>query len=82
MELNHVKCVNLWADPIKKLVKMNIVRSWREQKIMLKRRFPILNDEDFVYEEGNKESMLKRLQAKLNKNASELESLFAELQLY
>lgn len=59
-----------------------IVRSWREQKIMLKRRFPILNDEDFVYEEGNKETMLKRLQAKLNKSAAELESLFAELQLY
>jgi hypothetical protein len=81
MELNHMKCVNLWADPTKKS-QMNIVRSWREQKIMLKRRFPILNDEDFVYEEGNKESMLKRLQAKLNKSASELESLFAELQLY
>lgn len=61
---------------------MTILRSWREQKIMLKRRFPILNDEDFVYEEGNKESMLQRLQAKLNKSAAELESLFAELQLY
>ena len=81
MELNRVKCVNLVADPTKNS-QMNIVRSWREQKIMLKRRFPILNDEDFVYEEGNKESMLKRLQAKLNKSASELESLFAELQLY
>ena len=81
MELNRVKCVNLVADPTKKN-QMNIVRSWREQKIMLKRRFPILNDEDFVYEEGNKDSMLKRLQAKLNKSASDLESLFAELQLY
>ena len=59
-----------------------ILRSWREQKIMLKRRFPILNDEDFMFEEGNKESMLQRLQAKLNKTAAELESLFAELQLY
>ena len=49
---------------------------------MLKQRFPILNDEDFLYEEGSKESMLKRLQAKLNKSAAELESLFAELQLY
>ena len=61
---------------------MNIIRSWREQKIMLKRRYPFLSDEDFQYEEGNKESMLKRLQTKLNKSAAELESLFAELQLY
>ncbi|MEX2232143.1 MAG: hypothetical protein WD824_08285 [Cyclobacteriaceae bacterium] len=61
---------------------MTILRSWREQKIMLKRRYPFLNDEDFIFEEGNKDTMLKRLQAKLNKSASELESLFAELQLY
>lgn len=61
---------------------MNIVRSWREQKIMLKRRYPFLSDEDFHYEEGNKESMLQRLQTKLNKSAAELELLFAELQLY
>ena len=64
------------------LCTMNIVRSWREQKAMLKMRFPILRDEDFAYEEGDKESMLARLMAKLNKNKDELESLFAELQLY
>lgn len=61
---------------------MNILRSWREQKIMLKRRFPNLNDEDLAYEDGNKETMLKCLEAKLNKTRTELESLFAELQLY
>lgn len=61
---------------------MNIVRSWREQKAMLKMRFPVLRDEDFVYEEGDKETMLERLRAKLNKSREELESLFAELQLY
>jgi hypothetical protein len=61
---------------------MNILRSWREQKIMLKRRFPILSDEDFVYEEGKKETMLQKLQAKLGKDKQELEALFAELQLY
>jgi hypothetical protein len=49
---------------------------------MLKRRFPVLDDEDFTFEEGNKETMLKRLEAKLNKSKAELESLFAELQLY
>ncbi len=61
---------------------MNIVRSWREQKVMLKRRFPILSDEDFVFEKDERENMLVRLEAKLNKSRIELESLFAELQLY
>jgi len=61
---------------------MNIVRSWREQKIMLKRRFPILSDEDFVFEKDGRETMLAKLEAKLKKSRVELDSLFAELQLY
>ena len=61
---------------------MNIVRSWREQKVMLKRRFPILSDEDFAFEKDERETMLAKLEAKLNKTRDELDSLFAELQLY
>ena len=61
---------------------MNIVRSWREQKIMLKRRFPILNDDDLETKDGNKENVLKMLEIKLNKTRTELENLLAELQLY
>jgi hypothetical protein len=61
---------------------MNILRSWREQKVMLMRRFPILNDQDFDFEEGDKETMLARLAAKLEKTKLELEILFAELQRY
>jgi hypothetical protein len=61
---------------------MNIVRSWREQKILLKRRFPILSDDDFVTRDGTKESVLKILEIKLSKTRAELESLLAELQLY
>jgi hypothetical protein len=61
---------------------MNILRSWREQKIMLKRRFSNLRDEDLAYEEGNKEDMLRRLEAKLSKTRVELESVLAELQHY
>jgi hypothetical protein len=59
---------------------MNILRSWREQKILLKRRFPILSDEDFVYEEGKKETMLEKLEAKLGITKPELEMIFAEIQ--
>ncbi|MGK7392702.1 MAG: hypothetical protein ACNS60_20270 [Candidatus Cyclobacteriaceae bacterium M2_1C_046] len=61
---------------------MKILRSWREQKIMLKRRFPFLSDEDFNFEEGHRENMLDKLAAKLNKSREELSSIFAELQLY
>jgi hypothetical protein len=59
---------------------MNILRSWREQKILLKRIFPILSDEDFVYENGDKESMLKKLEVKLGKSKPELEMIFVEIQ--
>lgn len=61
---------------------MNILRSWREQKVMLKMRFPILCDEDFLFESGEKESMLIKLGAKLKKSRAELDLLFAELQRY
>jgi hypothetical protein len=60
---------------------MNILRSWREQKILLKRRFPILSDEDLSFEEGHKETMLEKLEIKLGKSKTELERIFAELQL-
>ena len=61
---------------------MSIVRSWREQKAMLKRIFPILSEEDFNYENGERESMLVKLEAKLKKSRIELDSLFAELQRF
>jgi hypothetical protein len=60
---------------------MNLLRSWREQKILLKRMFSNLTDEDFLYEEGKKEFMLKKLADKLGKSPSELELIFAEIQL-
>ena len=48
---------------------------------MLKWRFPILSDDDFLYEEGSKDKMLALLAVKLNKTEVELEAVFAELQL-
>jgi len=62
--------------------KMEITRSWREQKVMLKRRFPILTDADFQFADGQKEGMLDKLSIKLSKTRAELELLFAELQSY
>lgn len=61
--------------------RMIILRSWRELRVLMKRRYPILTDEDFHFEEGQREPMLQRLQEKLNKSREELEALFRELQL-
>jgi hypothetical protein len=55
---------------------MEIIRSWRKQRILLKRRFPALTDEDFVFEEGKKETMLKKLAEKLGISSPELEVIF------
>ena len=49
---------------------------------MLKRRFPVLCDEDFLFELGDRENMLIKLANKLNKTRLELELVFAELQTY
>jgi len=59
---------------------MDIIRSWREQKALLKRIFPILSDEDFVNDQEDRESMLKKLGFKLNKSRVELDLILAELQ--
>ncbi|KYG74592.1 hypothetical protein MB14_05125 [Roseivirga ehrenbergii] len=61
---------------------MQITRSWREQRVMLKSRFSVLSDADFEFEDGQKESMMEKLSVKLKKTRSELELLFAELQTY
>jgi hypothetical protein len=61
---------------------MNIIRSWREQKVLLKWKFPFLSDDDFYFEEGKRETMMETLAVRLDKTRSELEILFAELQQY
>jgi len=61
---------------------MEIIRSWREIKIMLKWKFAELRDSDFEFQEGNKESMLDHLATKLKKTRSELAMIFSDLQKY
>ena len=56
------------------------MRSWREQKILLKRWFPILSDQDFVIDSQNREGMMEGLALKLNKTRAELDLIFEELQ--
>ena len=61
---------------------MLITRSWREQKAMLKQRFPLLNDQDFIVIDDRREDMMVKLAIKLNLSRPQLTSLFAELQTY
>jgi hypothetical protein len=61
---------------------MLINRSWRELRVMLQRRFPFLKDEEFVFEEGNKEKVLAKLAVRLQKSRSDFDLLLGELQRY
>ncbi len=61
---------------------MQILRSWREQKILLKRRYPVLSDEDFALEDKDRETMLDLLAKKLEKTRTQLKLIFADLQRY
>jgi hypothetical protein len=71
----------IYVSGLKDTIIMNLLRSWREQKILLKRMFSNLTDEDFVYKDGEKEFMLERLRDKLGKSKTELELIFEEIQL-
>jgi hypothetical protein len=53
-------------------------RAWGKQKTKLKLMFPNLEDNDFVYEYGQKEAMLAGLQQKTGKTRSELNELITE----
>jgi uncharacterized protein YjbJ (UPF0337 family) len=53
--------------------------NWNEQKGKLMQKFAVLTDNDLMFEEGNKDEMLGKLQIKLGKTKDELSELFASL---
>lgn len=61
--------------PQKETLKSN----WNEQKGKLKAKFPTLSDSDLTYEEGKKDEMLSKVQAKLGKSKEELATIIAAL---
>jgi polyphosphate kinase len=63
-------------------IKISTLRHGNNKKVMLKQRFSIICDADFEFVEGQKEDMLDRLAAKLEKTRAELKLLFADLQTY
>lgn len=50
---------------------------WRRQKAKLKLMFPELDDNDFKYDYGMKDVMMKNLQEKLGKSPSDLNELLS-----
>ncbi len=56
-----------------------IAGSWNERKGKLKMKFGFLTDNDLMFEDGRKDEMLGKLQAKLGKTKEELRSIIASL---
>ncbi len=53
--------------------------NWNEQKGKLKKAFGVLTDNDLMYEEGQRDEMLGKLQIKLGKTKEELHSIISSL---
>ena len=55
---------------------------WNQQKTRLKLKFPTLTDADLDYQEGQKDVMFSRLQAKLGKTRSEIDAVILSRIIY
>lgn len=54
--------------------------SWEEVKEQLKAKFTWLKESDLIFEEGEKDNMMDRIQIKLGKTKEELRQIMAGLQ--
>lgn len=52
--------------------KTEIKGNWNEQKGRLKKKFAVLTDNDLMFEEGQRDEMLGKLQITLGKTKEEL----------
>lgn len=52
--------------------KLRISGSWKEIKGKLKQKYAVLTDDDLLYEEGQEEELLGRLQRKLGGTIDEI----------
>lgn len=52
---------------------------WNEQKGKLKLKYAVLTDNDLIYEEGQRDIMLGKIQTILGKTKEELNSILASL---
>jgi uncharacterized protein YjbJ (UPF0337 family) len=59
--------------------RIEITGNWNTQKVKLKKQFPMLNDKDLIFAEGEKEEMLRKLQAKMGKTDEEFQKILSAL---
>jgi len=59
--------------------KTELKGNWNEQKGKLKKAFAVLTDNDLMYDEGQRDEMLGKLQIKLGKTKEELHSIISSL---
>ncbi len=64
---------------IKKMNKTELKGNWNEQKGKLKQAFAELTDNDLMFEEGQKDEMLGKIQIKLGKTKEEFQKIIAGL---
>ena len=55
------------------------VKTWKEQKEMLKTKFSNLTDADLHYENGKKDEMMAMVQVKLGKTKEEMTTIISTL---
>jgi len=53
--------------------------NWNEQKGRLKKKFATLTDNDLLFEEGQREEMMGKLQITLGKTKEEMKKIFEEI---
>lgn len=53
--------------------------NWNEQKGRLKKKFAMLTDNDLLFEEGQREEMMGKLQITLGKTKEEMKKIFEEI---
>jgi len=53
--------------------------NWNELKGKLKKKYAVLTDNDLMYDEGNEDELLGRLQTKLGKTKDEVRRIISTL---
>ena len=59
--------------------KTELKGNWNDLKGKLKKKFAILTDNDLMFEEGQKDEMLGKLQITLGKSKEEIKEIFDNL---
>lgn len=60
-------------------MKNNLIGYWNEKKEKLRKKYPIITDEDVRFNEGKEKEMIEMLGNKLGKSKQELVSIIVAL---